>query len=210
MGILERNEYHRVAAGRHHAPCQPHDDVMIAANGKTITQFEAGGDVGHRLVVTARDLASSDEIRRPSGCSPQRTGRDADHHGAYITLALAYLHGQVGHVRCLGDSRHGENGAIHVIVEAGRLRIRTQSILLHHPKVSATVVEQRLAVVHHAPVHPGHDQGDPDQQTQTDAGEDELSPGMENVAAGQADHRDTPGIWSTTWMRLRAVSAFSL
>ena len=101
MGILERNEYHRVAAGRHHAPCQPHDGVMISANGKTISQFEAGGDVGHRLVVTARDLASSDEIRRPSGCSPQRTGRDADHHGAYITLALAYLHGQVGHVRCL-------------------------------------------------------------------------------------------------------------
>ncbi len=45
--------------------------------------------------------SSSDEIRRPSGCSPQRTGRDADHHGAYITLALAYLHGQVGRVRCL-------------------------------------------------------------------------------------------------------------
>jgi hypothetical protein len=27
-------------------------------------QFEAGGDVGHRLIVTARDLASSDEIGR--------------------------------------------------------------------------------------------------------------------------------------------------
>jgi hypothetical protein len=109
-------------------------------------------------------------------------------------LALSHLHGQVGHVRRLRDSRHGQDGAIHVIVEAGRLRIGTQRVLLHHPEVGATVVEQRLAVVHHAPIHPGHDQRDADQQAQTESSEDELSPGMENVAAGQADHRDDSGI----------------
>ncbi len=209
LGILERNEHHRVAAGGHHAPGQPDDGVLIAADGETITQFEAGGDVGHRLVVTARDLASGDQIGRPSG-GTHAAGRDADHHGPDIALALAYLHGQVGHVGGLGDARHREDAAVDVIVEAGRLRVGTQGVLLHHPEVGTTVVEQRLAVIHHAPVHAGHDQGHADQQTQADAGEDELAPGMQDVAAGQADHCGTPGICSTTWMRLCVVSAFSL
>jgi hypothetical protein len=67
-----------------------------------------------------------------------------------------------------------------------------------------------LAVVHHAAINAGHGQRDADQQAQAQAGEDELAPGMQDVAAGQADHGATPAIRSTTLTRLRAVSAFSL
>lgn len=48
------------------------------------------------------------------------------------------------------------------------------------------------------------------QQAQAQAGKDKLAPGVGNVAPRQADHEDTPGMRSTTWMRERAVSAFSL
>ena len=47
-------------------------------------------------------------------------------------------------------------------------------------------------------------------EAEAEAGEDELSPGVKDVAAGEADHRGPPGIRSTTWMRVFAPKGFSL
>jgi hypothetical protein len=77
--------------------------------------------------------------------------------------------------------------------------------LLHHPQVGAAVVEQHVRVVDHAAVDAGHRQRHADQQAQADAGEHELAPRMQDVAAGQADHGWRPASDSTTLMRLPAL-----
>ena len=47
-------------------------------------------------------------------------------------------------------------------------------------------------------------------EAQAYAGEDELAPGVQDVAPGQADHGATPAMRSTTCTRLLVVRAFSL
>ena len=90
---------------------------LVAGRQITRGHYEAVADIatgfklGDRLAIrrnhytvvglTRRMVSSSNEVGKPSVSITQRTGRDADHHGAYITLALAYLHVQVGRVRCL-------------------------------------------------------------------------------------------------------------
>lgn len=87
---------------------------------------------------------------------------------------------------------------------------KAQGVLLYHPQVGTAVVQQRLAVIDHAPVHPGHDQGHADQQPQAHASEDELAPAVQDVAPGQGDHGAAWISRSTTRTRLRAVNGFSL
>ena len=210
LGILEWNEHHRVAAGRHHAPGHPYHGVIIATDCKAVAHLETGGYIDHCFVVSTCYLAPGDQVGWPAGCCARTAGRDADHHRAHFILRATDLHGQIGHVCSLGYPRHGQKRAIYVIVDAGRFRIGTEGVLLYYPEVGATVVQQCLAVINHAPVDPGHYQGNTDQQAQADAGKDEFSPGVENIATGQADHRDTPGMVSNTLIRLRAVNDFSL
>ncbi len=209
LRILERNEHHRVAVGRDHAPRQPDHGVAIAADLQGVAQFEAAGDVGHRLVMAAGDLPSGHQIRRPARAAGA-VGGDAHHHGAHIArlavIRSAHLHGEVGDVVGAGHAGHGGDAAPGVVIQTGRFGVRPLRVFLHHPQIGAAVVEQHHGIVDHAAVHPGHDQGDADQQPQADAGEHELAPGMQNVASGQADHGETPGMRSTMLMWLRALS----
>lgn len=123
------------------------------------------------------------------------------HHGAHVALTVAYLHGEVGDIGGAHHAVHAEDAAPGVVVQAGCLGVGAEGILLHHPQVGAAVVEQHLGVVHHAAVDAGHGEGDADEQAESDAGEDELAPGMQDVAPGEADHERTPGRRSTGSMR---------
>jgi hypothetical protein len=101
---------------------------------------------------------------------------------------MAHLHGQVGDVRRLRHAGHAEQPAIQVVADAGRFGIRALGVLLHHPDVGAAVGQQYPRVIDHAAIDAGHGQRGADQQAETDPGEDELAPGMQDVAAGEADH----------------------
>ena len=170
---------------------------MVAADFQLVAQLESGSDICHRLVVAARDLPPGNQLRRPAGRS-RLARRDAHHHGAHILVASADLHGQIGHIGSLLHAGHGTDAAPLVIGDAGRFGIGAEGVLLHHPQICATVVQQNLAVIDHSAVDARHGQGDTDQQAEADAGEDELSPGMQDVASGQADHSAAPASRSTT------------
>ena len=124
--------------------------------------------------------------------------------------ASAHLHRQVGDVGGLRHAGHAEDAAVDVVVQAGRLGVGAERVLLHHPQVRAAVVEQHLGVVHHAAIDAGHGERDPDEQSKPEAGEDELAPRVQDVAAGQADHRLAPRSAGTTLMRLPSSRSRSL
>ena len=111
LRVLERDEHHRVAARRHHAPGQPDHGVVVAADAQRVAELEAGLHVGHRLVVVARDVAARHQETRLAGLA----GLEAHHHGAHVGVALAHLHGEVGDV---GGARH----ALHAAHARGRCR----------------------------------------------------------------------------------------
>ena len=209
LRVLERDEYHGVAAGRDHAPCEPDHGVGVAPDLDALSQRQPAGDVGHGLVVAARDVAPCHQIGRPARCACLAR-RDADHHGAHVVAILAHLHGEVGDIGRLQHPGQRHNAAPGAVVHAGWLGIGAQRALLHHPDVGTAVVQQRAAIVHHAAVHTGHGQRHANQQAQADTGEDKLAPGMQDVAPSQADHRAAPAMRSTTLSVLRAFSTFSL
>src|SRR5690606_11572957 len=66
LGVLERDEDHRITAGGHHAARESYDRVQIPPDGETVAGFETGGDIGYRLIMTARDLAPRHEEGWPS------------------------------------------------------------------------------------------------------------------------------------------------
>jgi hypothetical protein len=82
----------------------------------------------------------------------------------------------------------GEDAPIQIILEAGGLRVGPQGIALYHPEVRPAVVQQDLGVIHHAPVNARHGKGDADEQSQAQASEDKLAPGVEDVPSGETDH----------------------
>ena len=139
---------------------------------------------------------------------------DPDHHGAHVALPAvasgAHLHRQVGDVGHPCHAGHGQNAAVAVIAQAGGFGIRSLGVFLHHPQVGAAVVQQHIGIVHHAAVDARHGEGHANQQPQAQAGEHELAPGVQDVAAGQADHGATPAICCTTVTRVLAVSALRL
>ena len=189
---------------------------MVAPDLHDLAQAKAAGQVGDGLVVAAGDLAAGGELRRPAR-RPGAAGGDADDHGAHVNTRATWLgfspadlHGQVGDIGRLRDARHGADAAPQVVGDARGLGVGAEGVALHHPQVGAAVVEQDPAVVDHAAIDAGHGQGDADEQAEPDAGEDELAPGVQDVAPGQADHGATPGRRSTTLIRLPAPSAFSL
>ena len=193
LRILQGNENHRIAAGRDHSSGQADHGVVVAADPQAVTKRKPGGDIGDRFVMAAGDLASGDENRWPTG----RAGlsrRDAGDHRAHVPLTLAHLHGEIGNAGRASYARHSANAAPDIVVEARRLGIGAEGVFLHHPEIGAAVVEQGLGVIHHAAINAGHGQGDPNQQPKPHAGKDEFTPGVHDVAAGQADHRFTPGI----------------
>jgi hypothetical protein len=178
----------------------------MAADAQRVADLEAGLDVGHRLVVVARDVAARDQKTRLARLARLKP----DHHGAHIGVALAHLHGEVGDVGGARHALHAAHGAVGVVAQAGRLGVGTLRVFLHHPQVGAAVVEQHVRVVDHATVDAGHRQRHADQQAQAEAREHKLGPRMQDVAAGQADHGWRPASDSTTLMRVPALSSFSL
>ena len=123
---------------------------------------------------------------------------------------LAHLHGQVSDIGGLRHAGHAENAAVSIVVQAGRLGIGAEGVLLHHPEVGAAVHLHHLRIVNHAAIDAGHGQRDADEQTETEAGECELAPRMQDVPSGQVDHLPAPASDSTTLRRLSAVISFSL
>lgn len=129
------------------------------------------------------------------------TRRDAADQHAQVTLALAYLHGQIGDVYGLADAGQGADTAPQIIVQARWFGVGTEGVALYHPQIGAAVVEQYAGVVDHATVDPGHHQGHTDQQTQPHAGKDEFAPAVQDVAAGQADHGRSAAVSCATGRR---------
>ena len=162
LGILERNEHHRVAAGGHHAPGQADHGVIVAADADAVAQCEAGFHVGHRLVMAAGDAPARHQIARLA----RLAGLEAHHHGAHVGVAFAHLHGEIGDIGGLRHAGHAENAAIDIVANAGRFGIGALGILLHHPQIGAAVVEQHLGVVHHAAIDARHGERHADQQAQ--------------------------------------------
>ena len=82
LGVLQRDEDHRVAARGHHALGQAHHGVIVAPDADAVAELEAGAHVGHRLVVAARDVAAGHQVARLT-----RLARlEAHHHGAHVAV----------------------------------------------------------------------------------------------------------------------------
>ena len=92
---------------------------------------------------------------------------ETHHHGAHVGVVFAHLHSEIGDIGGLRHAGHAENAAIHIVANAGRLGIRALGVFLHHPQISAAIVEQHLRVIHHAAIHARHGERDADQQAQT-------------------------------------------
>ncbi len=206
LRVLERDEDHRVAAGRHHPPRQTDHDVVVPANTNAVANREAGAHVRHRFVVTACHTPTGNQVERFTGL----TRHEADDHGAHVRRAAADLHREVGHVGGLRDARQPEQTAIDVVVHAGGLGIRAERVLLHDPDVGAAVVEQHLGVVDHAAVDACHGERDADEQPEPQPRQDELAPRVQDVPAGQADHGAAPRSAGTTVTRLPSSRSRSL
>jgi hypothetical protein len=206
LRVLEGYEDHRVAARGHHPPRQSHHDVLVPANANPIPDCEPGAHIRHRFVVTAGHTPSGNQVPRLARLARHET----DDHGAHVRPASANLHREIRHVGRLCNARHPEQTAIEVVVQAGRLGVRAQGVLLHDPQIGATVVEQHLGVVHHAAIDTGHGERHTDQEPQAQAGEDELAPGVQDVPAGKADHGAAPRSAGTTVTRLSSPRSRSL
>ena len=96
---------------------------------------------------------------------------------------MTYLHRQISHITRFPYPWHTQQIFGYIIMHAGGFGIRPQGVLLHHPQIGTRILDQHARIIHHAAVHTRHGQCHADQQAQTDAGENEFSPSMQNVAA---------------------------
>jgi hypothetical protein len=181
-----------------------HNRVAIAPHLHDVAEIKSGLHISDRLIVTANDLPTGDQMRRLAGLAG-RSGVDADHHDPDIAPGMIDLHGQIGDVGRPVDAAHGADRPVDIVRDARGFGIGTERVLLHYPEVRTAVVQHRLGVINHAAIDAGHGQGDADEQSQPDAGEDEFPPVMKDVAPGKADHLGPPASCSTMRIRVRAV-----
>src|SRR5690554_5974250 len=73
LRIFKRNKNHGITAGRNHASGQANHGVRVATNDQLIAQLKTGSDIHHRFVMTASNLSTVNQIRRPSWRSEEHT-----------------------------------------------------------------------------------------------------------------------------------------
>ena len=209
LGVLQWDEHHGVPARRDHAPRQADHFIGVPPYPDLVADPKARGRVRHRLVVVPGDLPPRREV-----CGlPRREDvalGDAHDHGPDVLLPPQHLGGEVRDVGRPRHARHGRHAPVDVVVDARRLGIGADGVLLDDPQVRPAAVEEDHGVIRHPPVDAAHGQGDADEKAEPHPREDELAPPVENVPPGQIDHPSAPPTRSTTFTRDRPVSAFSL
>ena len=188
LRVTQRDEHHRIAAGRYHPLGQANHGVAVAANPDRVAKLKAGFDIGYRFVMGAFQRATGDQVTRLAGF----TGPNPDQHRPNLVAGVFNLQGQISDIGGPQHPRQAPQAAIEIIAQAGRLGIRAEGVLLHHPQIRAAVGQQRLAVIHHPAIDAGHRQSHADQQAQAHPGEGVFAPGVENVPTRQTDHGRPP------------------
>ena len=173
LAIAERHEQHRVAGG--------------APDGHYLPLLQSRTRVGQQLIAVAQQRPTRHQPRRLA----QGTGHPDLHASHQHPQAVAGALDQQGLEAAVDGPPHPRqlaDAAIEIVVDPRRLGEGSQGVLLHHPQVGAAAPDQRLGILHHAAIDPGHRHRHTHQQAQPAAGDQQLAPVVAAVRPGQVDH----------------------
>ena len=102
LRIPRRDENHRVAARRDHAPCKANHAIVVAANTYCVAQLKTG--LHRRLPRNGCVMPAGNQAAGLAGL-PRF---EANHHGPNIRIVEANLHRQIGDIGRAGKPQQSE------------------------------------------------------------------------------------------------------